>query len=136
MIEGGNNAPILRGSCSCGRIKFEILGPFVGINQCHCDKCRKETGTGSSTFMPVHTEQFTWISGADLVDKNDRCRECGSLAPDHNPRRALYNIPVGLLDNDTGIKVAHHIYVGDKAHWDIIGDDAPQYDEGDCPPLI
>ena len=49
---------------------------------------------------------------------------------------ALYNIPAGLLDDDTGVEVAHHIYVGDKASWDVIGDDAPQYDEDDCPPLI
>jgi hypothetical protein len=41
-----------------------------------------------------------------------------------------------LLDDDTGVEVAHHIFVGDKASWDVIGDDAPQYDEDDGPPLI
>lgn len=126
---------VLNGSCSCGGIQFKIRGPFVGIGQCHCSKCRKETGTGSSTFMPVHADQFTWITGSDLVDANDRCRECGSLAPDHNPHRALYNIPAGLLDDDTGLTVADHIYVGSKASWDVIGDDAPQYEE-DGPPRI
>lgn len=136
MTDKGKHEPILKGSCTCGGIQFEIRGPFVGINQCHYDKCRKETGTGSSTFMPIHAEQFTWISGEDLIGAYDRCRECGSLAPDHNPHRALYNIPAGLLDGDTGVEIAHHIFVGDKASWDVIGDDAPQYDEDDCPPLI
>jgi hypothetical protein len=135
MTDEGKNDSVLKGSCTCGGIRFEIRGPVVGINQCHCDKCRKETGTGSSTFIPVHAEQFTWISGADLVGAYARCRVCGSLAPDHNPKRALYNIPAGLLDDDTGVQVAHHIFVGDKASWDVIGDDAPQYDEYG-PPLI
>ena len=126
---------VLRGSCTCGGIQFEIRGPFVGINQCHCDKCRKETGAGSSTFIPVHADQFRWISGADLVGSYDRCKVCGSLAPDHNPKRALYNIPAGLLDDDSGVDVTRHIFVGDKAGWDVIGDDAPQYDEYG-PPLI
>lgn len=136
MSEQAEDTRVLRGSCTCGGIRFEIRGPVVGINQCHCSKCRKETGAGSSTFIPVEAKQFTWISGSDLIGAYDRCRECGSLAPDHNPRRGLYNVPAGLLDDDIGVKVAHHIFVGSKAAWDVIGDDAPQYEEGDCPPLI
>lgn len=85
--------------------------------------------------LSVHGEQFTWISGEDLVSDYDRCRICGSLAPDHNPHRDLYNIPAGLLDDDTGIEIVDHIFVGSKANWDIIGDDAPQHEE-DGPPLI
>jgi hypothetical protein len=114
-------------------MRFEIRGPIVGISQCHCDKCRKETGTGSSTFIPVHAKQFTWIAGSDLVLSGPytRCRVCGSLAPDHNPKRELYNVPAGLLDDDIGVKVVRHIFVGDKASWDVIGDDAPQYEEYD-----
>ena len=142
MTEGKSD-PVLRASCLCGAMRFEIRGPLVGINQCHCDKCRKESGTGSSTFIPVHAEQFTWISGADLVGEYrgdgwaiERCKVCGSLAPDHNQKRALYNIPAGLLDDDIGVDVAHHMFVGDKAGWDVIGDDAPQYDEDEGPPLI
>ncbi len=143
MTDEGKSASVLRASCLCGGIRFEIRGPIVGINQCHCDTCRKESGTGSSTFIPVHAEQFTWISGADLVGEYrgdgwaiERCKVCGSLAPDHNRTRALYNIPAGLLDSDTGVEVAHHMFVGDKAGWDVIGDDAPQYDEDEGPPLI
>ena len=51
MADKVKNGPVLKGSCTCGGIQFEIRGPVVGINQCHCDKCRKETGTGSSTFL-------------------------------------------------------------------------------------
>jgi hypothetical protein len=136
MADEGKGEVVLRGSCTCGGMRFEIRGPVVGINQCHCSKCRKETGAGSSTFIPVHAGQFTWISGADLVGAHTRCRICGSLAPDHNPGRELYNVPAGLLDDDTGVKVAHHIFVSDKAGWDVIGDDAPQYEEYSPEPLI
>lgn len=33
---------------------------------------------------------------------------------------------------DPGVPVAQHIYVGQKASWEVIGGDAPQY-EGDVP---
>ena len=126
---------IRTGSCTCGALKFEVRGPVVGIGQCHCSKCRKETGTGSSTSIPVSGNQFRWVSGQDQISDYDRCAVCGSLVPYHNPKRDIYSVPAGLLDDYTGIKVMDHIYVGSKASWDVIGDDAPQYDE-DGPPLI
>jgi hypothetical protein len=41
--------------------------------------------------------------------------------------------PVGTLDDDPGANVIEHIHVGSKASWEIIGDEAPQY-EGNGPP--
>ena len=32
------------------------------------------------------------------------------------------------LDDDTGLTVAKHIFVGSKARWDVIGDDAPRHE--------
>ena len=43
----------------------------------------------------------------------------------------MYAVPVGLLDGNPDIKVGDHIFVGSKASWDIIGDNAPQLDEMD-----
>ena len=36
--------PILNGSCLCGGIKFEINGPLVAPNNCHCTMCSKQHG--------------------------------------------------------------------------------------------
>jgi hypothetical protein len=123
-------------SCTCGAIRFEVRGAVVGINYCHCSKCRKETGTAGSTFIPVRAAQLRWLAGEGTVTAYGRCPVCGSLAPHHNPRRALYNVPAGLLEDDTGVGVAHHIFVDSKAGWDIIGGDAPQYLEDEGPMLI
>lgn len=135
MTNSDMNDSIRRGSCTCRTIQFEIHGTVVGIGQCHCSKCRKETGSSFSTSIPVPGEQFSWISGADQISDYDRCKVCGSPAPYHNPQRNLYSIPAGLMDDVEGLKVLDHIYVGSKASWDVIGDDAPQYEE-DGPPLI
>lgn len=43
----------------------------------------------------------------------------------------FYFIPAGLLDDDPGFRgYAAHIFVGSKAPWVCITDDAPQYVEG------
>lgn len=130
-----------RGSCLCGGIVFEITGDVPGIGQCHCSLCRKVSGVGSTAAIAVSAAQLTWISGQDLVEEfqrpsgygNSFCRVCGSPAPDANWSRTRYGVPVGLLDDDPGAKVLEHIHVASKASWEIIGDDAPQYQENGPP---
>ena len=126
-----------RGSCLCGGIAFEITGDVPGIGQCHCSLCRKVSGVGSTATIAVSADRLKWICGQDLVQEFQRpsgygssfCRVCGSPAPDANPSRTRYGVPVGVLDDDPGAKVVEHIHVGSKASWEIIGDDAPQFQE-------
>jgi len=43
----------------------------------------------------------------------------------------IYFVPAGLLDDDPGHRgYAAHIFVGSKAPWSMINDDAPKYVEG------
>ncbi|MBV7333740.1 GFA family protein [Chloroflexi bacterium TSY] len=136
MTSEDMNNPLRTGSCSCGAIQFEVRGPVVGISECHCSKCRKESGTNSGMFIPVRAEQFRWISGEDHISDYDRCETCGSLAPYPTWNGKMYDVLAGLLDDYTGIQIAQHIFVGSKAHWDVIGDHAPQYQEDEGPPLV
>jgi hypothetical protein len=38
-------------------------------------------------------------------------------------------VPLGILDDDPGIRPERHIFVGSKALWFEITDDLPQHDE-------
>ena len=33
------------GSCLCGSVKYEVNGPLRPVVACHCEQCRKQTGT-------------------------------------------------------------------------------------------
>lgn len=39
---------VIKGSCLCQRVQYEVTGPPKMTLVCHCDNCRKVTG---STFM-------------------------------------------------------------------------------------
>ena len=41
---------MIRGSCLCGAIRYEIAGPFEDMRHCHCSRCRKAHGAAFSTF--------------------------------------------------------------------------------------
>jgi hypothetical protein len=127
---------MLKGSCLCGGIRFEIGDAVGGIAQCHCSLCRKSSGTGSIATILVAAEQLSWLSGEALIRRFERpsgyctafCSVCGSPAPDADAARQRYAVPAGLLDGDPPLRVVEHIFVGSKAQWDAIGDDAPRLD--------
>jgi hypothetical protein len=135
---------MLKGSCLCGGIQFEVRGRHSKIGACHCSLCRKCSGVGSTASIAISFEQLTWISGQDLVGTFERpsgygtafCRVCGSPAPDTDRGQTMYTVPVGLLDGDPDLQFGDHIYVGSRARWDVIGDSAPQYEGGDAPPRL
>lgn len=125
-----------RGSCLCGEIQYEVSEKLGDIVQCHCQKCRKATGTAFATNAPVLKTAFHLIKGSDLLksfrssETTERffCRQCGSpiyaikhAAPD------TYRIRIGLIDDDIYEYVTKHVFVGSKANWDEILDDRPQF---------
>lgn len=58
------------------------------------------------------------------------CKVCGSRVPGRNDPKRMF-VPAGLLaDGGAALRVIHHIGVGSKADWDVIGDEGKQPMEG------
>lgn len=56
------------------------------------------------------------------------CRVCGFALPGRNDSGTMF-VPAGLLPGDVeGVEVKHHIFVGSKASWDVIGDAGKQHE--------
>ena len=126
---------MIRGSCLCNGVQFTINGKTSEVGHCHCSKCRKVSGVNSNGVIIVAAKNVVWLEGTKLFSEykmpdgwvSTFCRKCGSPLPMSGAGGKLYWVPVGLLDDDPGVPVAQHIYVGSKASWEVIGDDAPQY---------
>jgi hypothetical protein len=129
---------MLRGSCLCGGVRYEISGPLRGVLNCHCSMCRKAHGAAFRTRASVRAADFRWLLGEDLVTYyesspgNHRgfCRVCGSpLLSRFDFDPATYGLPLGALDDDLGKKPTLHVFVAYKAPWHEITDELPQYAE-------
>jgi hypothetical protein len=141
---------MIRGSCLCGGVRFEIakaVGPF---ELCHCRRCRKVTGSAFFSGMYVRTEDFRLVEGKDLIAtyeapilreppayRTSFCSRCGSPVPNPGPttprrrtrgRTGRLEIPAGLLDDDPRLKPDKHIFIEVKSPWFEITDNLPQYD--------
>ena len=128
---------MIRGSCLCGGVRFAVDGRISAIGMCHCSQCRKVSGTASNAVILTAAANVEWIEGEDLVTTWNKpsgwgatfCRVCGSPVPRTHPQGKICWVPVGVLDQDPGVKVERHIFVGSKACWDEIAGDAEQFDE-------
>jgi hypothetical protein len=129
---------MVRGSCLCGGVRFEYSRAVTQVGMCHCSQCRKVSGVASNAVIVVPEDSFTWTAGEELRQRYAKpsgwgttfCRTCGSPLPQKLPGAAAYWVPAGVLDDDPGLKIGGHIYVGSKAPWDEIAGSAPQFQEG------
>ncbi len=128
---------MVKGSCLCGGVQYEIDGEISLMANCHCSMCRKHHGAPFVTFVGVNTADFRWAKGEDLLVRYQSspghtrafCRVCGSSLPDLDPGAASFFLPAGTLDDDPGPRPAAHIFVASKAPWVEISDELPQFDE-------
>ena len=129
---------MIRGSCLCKRVRFEIHGKFGPTSHCHCSMCRKVTGAAFGTYAEVKNENLKIVSGAELILRyrsspgveRTFCARCGSTLQyvnEMNPGKV--EVALGTLDDDPGIKASRHIFVAYKAPWFDITDDLPQFPE-------
>ncbi len=127
---------MLRGSCLCGDVAFEIEGPVEPLGHCHCSMCRKAHGAAFASFVSAPATSFRWLSGAKGVKsyasspQGERpfCPRCGSTVP-AGPVGDRMFVPAGLIDGELALGPMQHIFVGSKAPWYEIPDDgAPRFD--------
>ena len=130
---------MIRGSCLCGGVQFEIdraVGPF---ELCHCSRCRKASGSAFVAGLGVKVQDFRLLSGSELIQTYEApirehppayrvafCSRCGSPVPSPPVGATWFEIPAGLLDTDPILRPDKHIFVDRKSDWFPISDSLPQ----------
>ena len=131
-----NQTIIRTGECFCGSVKYKIDGDVYGARQCHCSRCRKAFSAQANSYARVDADQFSWVTGEDLLvtypaggtTGKKFCGQCGSTLCGIVEGR-VHGVTLGCLNDDDGIQIKAHIFVGSKAPWEVIPENAPQYDE-------
>ena len=126
---------MLKGSCLCGGVKYEIDGELGAVTNCHCSLCRKMSGSAFSSGATIPASSFRFIAGENLLKQwesspgNQRvfCGRCGSpliKKKDKDPEHLRFR--PGTLDSDPGVTISKHMHVKSKAPWVEINDGLPQ----------
>ncbi|MBW2241243.1 MAG: GFA family protein [Deltaproteobacteria bacterium] len=127
---------MLRGTCACARIRYDIRGELIGpVTYCYCWRCRKHSGSSFETTAAVAAADFVLVAGEELLASWESCPGvhrffascCGSplfKRDDAAPR--FLGFRLGTLDSDPAQKAGMHFLVGSKAPWVEIHDSLPQ----------
>jgi hypothetical protein len=117
-----------KGGCSCGAVRFEIGDHPLWILACHCDACKKRTGSAygvSVMFENKSVKQFTgetrtYVRSGDSGNKvrYEFCPHCGTtlrwhvdIVPD---RQAFAG---GAFDDMKALTVIAEMYTDDATPW-------------------
>ena len=140
--QGSIQGRVVRGSCLCGTVVFEVDGDAAPIELCHCPRCRKAYGGAFAATLYVRASALRWLQGEDSLVIYDApirqrppayrhvfCRACGSALPIVNRELDFAEIPAGVLDDDPGTRPLRHIFTARKAQWFDITDNLPRHAE-------
>ena len=127
---------MIRGSCLCGDVRFEISGLLTQASHCHCSMCRKAHGAAFGTYAAAKAAEFRVVAGSERIQRYQSspgivrtfCVRCGSTLPGWQESKPdVVDVTLGVIDGDPGVRPQSHIYVGSKAPWYEIADHLPQY---------
>jgi hypothetical protein len=122
------------GSCLCKAVRFEIEGDFEHFYLCHCDYCRKDTGSAHAANLFSSTAVLRWLSGQSKVTRftlpatrhgRSFCSVCGSALPGLQMNDTLLVVPAGSLDDDVPIRPDAHLFTASRAAWDQALENVP-----------
>jgi hypothetical protein len=127
----------LTGRCNCGAVRFVATGPFRPAKACHCKSCRRQSGhylaatqIDRAGLAVSGSDMLTWFTASGDA-RRGFCRVCGAHLFWESKHSDRVSICMGCLDEPTGLRLADHIFVGEKGDYYDINDGLPQALERD-----
>ena len=126
----------LTGSCLCEQVQYSVTTEIEDFYLCHCQQCRKITGSAFASNILTKPVGVLWVSGFEKVKRFDYpgtrtftkvfCTECGSGLPYLNEKGSALVIPAGSLNDEPVLKPISNIFWNDRELWYETGMEAPQ----------
>jgi len=124
------------GSCLCGQVQYSVTTEIKDFYLCHCQQCRKITGSAFASNILTKPVDVLWTSGFEKVKQFDYpgtrtftkvfCTECGSGLPYLNEKGSALVIPAGSLNDAPALKPKNNIFWNDRAQWYEAGIEVPK----------
>lgn len=129
------------GGCLCGSTRYRYEGEIGPANYCHCEDCRRCTGSAFNIGVRVAAHGFRLIKGVpksftkagDSGNELTRhfCPECGSPLYTSSPRHLDWvYIKAGSLDDPSSVQPSHQNWTVSRVPWAAIPSGIPAYPKG------
>jgi hypothetical protein len=122
----------LRGSCLCGGVEFEVTQAPETLRYCHCESCKKLSGSIGTVNGRVPSNAIRILEGKELLQTfqpaegsaKTFCRACGSnLFGGGWPDSETTSVRASALDDPFDARPSTHLFVRSVAAWETLPDD-------------
>ncbi|MFO1150896.1 MAG: GFA family protein [Alsobacter sp.] len=128
MIEGSRT-----GGCLCGGVGYRVTGRLRDVVACYCKQCQRTSGNYVAASRAANADleiaeagTLAWYRSSEEAERGF-CTRCGGNLFWRVVGGPRTSIMAGTLDDTTGLAVAQHIYVADRAGFQHVLDAAPAW---------
>ncbi len=126
---------MVKGSCLCGAIEYEVELVADKVYNCHCTLCRKSHGAAFATQAFAKADTLSFTKGEELLSEYQGrrgirafCSKCGSKLMNYTPDKSQYlSVALACVDSDIDLKPVADCFVGSKANWSTLSGDIPAF---------
>jgi hypothetical protein len=129
------------GHCLCGFVSYEYSGKLGPAGYCHCEDCRRCTGSAFGVSVRVEVSNLRLLTGrlksySKVSDGGSEitrhfCPECGSPVFTSSPRHPEFIfLKAGLLDDAAAIEPVQQMWVQSRVAWAVIGPELTAFARG------
>ncbi len=113
----------LTGGCLCGAVRYRARGKLLGVNNCYCGMCRRNSGAGFMTFVGFAKADVAFTGEPPTPYRSSEqgarcfCRHCGSPVSYLYTETAEIWLTAGSLDEPDAVSPTENSYLEDKVRW-------------------
>ena len=116
----------IMGSCFCSAVQFKLSNAPKAVVNCHCNFCRRHSGSAFATYAVVPEATFEIISGYDSISifqfkenaHKHFCKQCGTPIFNKNVRYAgLCMVYFGVISDSLNMAPTVNIYCESQLAW-------------------
>ncbi|MDB4837181.1 GFA family protein [Marinomonas sp.] len=116
----------MSGGCCCGEVLFTLEDDFSRFYFCHCEQCRKLSGSAHAANLFTSSDNIKWRKGFDSVKRYDHpersfskafCNECGSGLPYVSSNGEFLIVPAGSLNEEPSKRLDAQIFCTEQTDW-------------------
>jgi hypothetical protein len=132
---------VLTGRCTCGCLRYRVLGAPMFVHCCHCRWCQRETGSAFALNALLERDRVELTGGeSETVDtpsnsgkgqKIVRCPRCKVAVWSHyaGAGEAVCFVRVGTLEEPERMAPDIHIFTNSKLPWVVLPEGVPAVPE-------
>ncbi|HZY18399.1 MAG TPA: GFA family protein [Ramlibacter sp.] len=115
------------GGCACGQVRYEVAAAPLQVVACHCNLCRRMTGSPFSVYLVARAKDLRIVTGEpqlrtfQATERTTRhfCGSCGTPVYNANPvtYRGLAMVYAGTADDPRPHAPTMDIFCESRLDW-------------------